>query len=92
MKRVYEVTIHEEYRWDYVWTLRDKYKKWFKTKKEAIAYARSIKNELKAICRAMITPNDNIVCLDVDEYFIDNDELYEERNGIVYSLNIVGRY
>lgn len=92
MKRVYEVTIHEEHKWDYVWDLRDKYVKWFKTKKEAISYARSIKNELKTICRAMITPNDNTICLDVNEWYIDKDELYEERNGIVYSLNIVGRY
>ena len=88
MKAVYEVNIHNEYNHESIWDLRDKYVKWFRTQKEAIAYARSIKKELKEICKDM----DNIICLDVNKYYIDKEELNEEFWGIVYSLNIVGKY
>ena len=89
---VYEVTIHNEYNCDFIWYLRDKYVKWFKTKKKAIAYARSIKKELKTLCREIYKCDDNIICIDVNKYCMNLEDLDEQLDGIVYSLNIVGKY
>lgn len=91
MKRKYEVTIHNEYACDNIWELRDKYVKWFDTLKKAKKYASSIKNELKVYFKEKKII-DNTIVLDVNRYHYENDEKDELFDGIVYTLNIVGKY
>lgn len=90
-KYVYEVFLNSEYSCDMVYDLRDKYTKWFDTKKDAIAYARSIKKELKELFKNY-NVKDNIITLDVQEYYTDTEMFDEDFCGIVYSLNIVNKY
>ena len=91
LKNVYEVFIHTEYSKSEIYDLRDKYTMWFKTKKAAIEYARSIKKELKEICKKIAGKND-VFCLDVNHYTTDVEILDEQFEGVVYSLNLVGKY
>ena len=91
MKKMYMVNIHSEYNCSIVYDLRDKYIKWFKTKKEAIEYARSIKKELKDILKKQKT-EDDIFCLDIELYYTDDEYFQEDYNGIVFSLNLIGKY
>lgn len=82
----YAVDLESEYNCDLIYDLRDKYTKWFDTKKQAIEYARSIKKELKQIIKDNDI-KDNTITLDINEYIIDGDFC-----GTVYSLNILGKY
>ena len=89
-KYVYQVFINSEYSCNIVYDLRDKYTKWFDTQKQAIEYARSIKKELKDFFKDKKI--DNTITLDVNQYWTNFEELNEDFCGIVYSLNIVGKY
>ena len=93
-KYFYEVTITTEYANGLVDTLKDQYTKWFETQKKAIAYARSIKKELKEICKIKARKYD-IFCLDIIQYWIQDEEepyLYEDMIGVIYSINLFGKY
>lgn len=68
--------------------LKNKYDKWFNTKHKALLYARGIKYELKKAFKG----SDNIITLDIEQYEINHQTQNEEYRGIVYSLNIVGKY
>lgn len=88
-KYVYEVFLESEYNCDLIYDLRDKYTKWFDTQKQAIEYARSIKKELKQIIKDNDI-KDNTITLDINEYIFD--DISGDLCGIVYSLNILGKY
>lgn len=90
---VYEVRVATLYGSSFVDNLNDKVVKWFKTQKEAISYARSIKKELKEICKQNARDYDTFT-LDIIQYWQteDNGYLDEEMIGIIYALNLVGKY
>lgn len=90
MNKMYQVWIEYEHYSSLVWNARDKYTKWFKSKFKAILYAYSIKWKLKRIFKS--EKKDNIIVLDINEYYIDESNLNEDFNGIVYSLNIINKY
>lgn len=94
MGKFYEVSLDSEYFNDLIYNLGGKYDKGFNTQKEAITYARSIKNELKELFKDYKNSY-NTITLDITKY-----NIYEDENKlttldpveIVYSLNIIGRY
>ena len=91
---VYEVRVMTEYSSSFIDYLNDDYVKWFKTQKEAISYARSIKKEVKEICKKKARDYD-VFCLDVIQYWQTEDDeayLYEDMIGVIYSINLVGKY
>ena len=91
MKTIYEVSLTSQYFNDLIYNWCGKYNETFKYKKDAIAYARSIKNELKEIFK---DEKENTITIDITKYNVYEDESgpVEEIVEIVYSLNIVGRY
>jgi hypothetical protein len=91
MRKYYEVTVHTEYNNDFIWDLRCKYNKQFSAKRHALEYGRSIKKELKELCVELCKGTNHVICLDVERYYV-YDDTYEERDGLIYSWNIVGKY
>lgn len=89
-KIVYEVFIYAEHENLNIYNLRDQYTKWFENKKEAIRYAKSIK---KAIKKAVENELNNLIEIDVNEYFIDDIEnLNEEFMGVIYDIVVLENF
>ena len=91
-KYFYTVVLNSEYWNEKVCDISDKYCKETKTLKEAIAYARSIKKELKEMFKNV---KDNTITIDIDRYTTNKTSsggTFEDYDRLVFSLYVVGRY
>ena len=89
-KIVYEVFIYAEHEKLNIYELRDKYTKWFDSRKEAIRYAKSIK---KAVKKAIKNETNNLIEIDVNQYFIDDTEnINEEFMDVTYDIIVLEKF
>jgi ribosomal protein L31E len=89
-KIVYEVFIYAEHENELIYNLRDQYTKWFDSRRKAIKYAKSIK---KVVKKAVKNETNNLIEIEVNEYYISNlEDMNEEFMGVVYDIVVLEKF